>query len=266
MKTVGLLLIWTCWVWIGLCGWGCDSSGSTGSLSGDGDPVIDAPAESSDEVAGEEEQAEEVEEDAATEDEQEIPPADLDEEPMIEEEEEIPAEIEEEWEEEAEEEIEEEVRVCTSRTEPFELMTEVAYPRFRESGWEHFGEITENCQTDGFLIAGAEGMVVEIRLEPRDTAAQSASRADHVHGCGGGFGEETARVALRQHLPGRSRRERHDHFLSDGSAVFRGISIDGVRSGLRNHRALSALRRLRGKLRPTLHPFPGGARAWDGGL
>ncbi len=150
--------------------WGCDSSGSTGSLDGNGDTDIDLPAEQADEEP-EEDILSEVEEEEAGEFDEELPPADLDEEPVVEdepEEEEMAPEYEEEIEEEAEEE--EPARVCTWRTEPFELFTEVATPTFRESGWEYFGEITENCQTDAFFIAGGADMRIKIRLEPRNTA------------------------------------------------------------------------------------------------
>jgi len=56
--------------------------------------------------------------------------------------------------------------LCTSESNPVDLWTEIAQPVFDINGWKMEGEISAECQTDGYLIAGAAGMQVTVRLDP----------------------------------------------------------------------------------------------------
>jgi triacylglycerol esterase/lipase EstA (alpha/beta hydrolase family) len=66
---------------------------------------------------------------------------------------------------EAEEEVEVEP-LCLPQDDPFEFWAEIASPRFGETPYAYDGEIRADCETHGFLFAGAKNMRVEIVMTP----------------------------------------------------------------------------------------------------
>lgn len=94
------------------------------------------------------------------------PDGDLDDDPELESEP-IEDDIEPEPEPEAEEEETPEPPWCGPETDPLIMWEEAALPVFDETGWEYEGEIGDPCLADGFIIAGAGGMEVSVRLDFR---------------------------------------------------------------------------------------------------
>ncbi len=74
-------------------------------------------------------------------------------------------EVEPDAEAETEPEIEPEP-LCNAESNPTDFWTAEAEPKFSVNSWTIEGEIEAECQTDGYLVAGAAGMQVTVTLNP----------------------------------------------------------------------------------------------------
>ncbi len=98
------------------------------------------------------------------------PDLDAEPEPELEPEPDMEPEAEPEPEPEMEPEMEEESEppvTCQATDDPLDFVSLLAFPELRGSAYAYEGEISDACQADGFLVAGAKGMEVSFTLSFR---------------------------------------------------------------------------------------------------